>query len=420
MTDSTEKVSAQKKPKPAFKVAHGLVKTLAILIGLPLTVLALMSLIGLATDNFWIRLVPAVIVALGAPLFLVDRLLPDDDATTARGLPTDVLALLWLGFAVLFVGLAQPVTGSLLVAEADRFAPGTPLLAQVTYWMAGTTPVTSATRGDDVQSGDAGAEAGVELDGGPVTGSTDAGPSSSADADEADSGGSANTEGDEGDASTERPSFTPAQLFQKMSPAVVTISVQGKGRFEKGSGTGFFIDDQGTIATNQHVIEKAVSVGVKLIGEEYPGGHRWLHEVELLAEDSKVDLALLRVTAQPDIEPLKLGDSNALTVGEQVICIGNPLGLEHTLSDGIVSARRVHQGRRWVQMTAPISPGNSGGPVITSDGLVIGVATASIRMVNAAQNLNLAVPINVLKAMIRDDYPDRRQFGSGPGGPSTW
>jgi S1-C subfamily serine protease len=212
-------------------------------------------------------------------------------------------------------------------------------------------------------------------------------------------------------------------LFKKVSPAVVTISARGEGGGdqEERSGTGFFIDEEGTIATNEHVIHGAKAVGIKLIGEGYPGGHRWLAEVELLEANPDIDLALLRVHPQDDIEPLLLGDSESITPGDDVVCIGNPLGLEHTLSDGIVSARRMHEGKRWVQMTAPISPGNSGGPVLTLDGRVVGIATASVnRLLGTAQNLNLAVPVNELKAMIRDDYPSRRRFETGPDGPSTW
>ncbi len=433
MTDDAVKTT-QKKPQPAFRIVHGAFKTIAILVGLPLTVFSLMSVVGLATDNIWIRLIPAVIVALGAPLFLVDRLLPDNDQARARGMPTDVLATSWLAFGVLFVGLAQPVTGSLLIAEADRYVTnGSTGIARVGYWLGGVTPIAAtAAPGTEASDGDAQADAGAaSADGG----------SNRDDSSEGDGGvgGDGGTRSDGGGGSSDTPPpdagnkapaksdasaaerlFTPAEIFAKLSPAIVTISVRNS-RNHGGSGTGFFIDDEGTIATNQHVIRDAQSVGVKLIGEQYEGGHRWLHEVELLVEDQEVDLALLRVPPQSDIGFLPLGDSDAVAVGRPVLCIGNPLGLEHTLSDGLVSARRVHDGRRWIQMTAPISSGNSGGPVIAMNGNVIGIATATInRVLGNAQNLNLAVPVNVLKAMIRDDYPDRRRFESGPGGPSTW
>jgi serine protease Do len=418
-------------PNPTFRAIHGVVKTISIVVGLPLTVVSLMSLVGLATGNFWIRLVPALVVALGAPLFLVDKLLPDEATASSRGLATDVLALVWLCFGVLYVGVAHPVTGRWLINEADHYArAGTTPVARVVYWTSGASPIeppvlTAPSLGDASPATDGGpADAGAaDGDGGPVKAlppPADSGPASAPDAAPAKAP-------DAGPAKAEavdlQKHYTPSELFKKVSPAVVTISARG-GESDEGeerSGTGFFIDEEGTIATNEHVIHGAKAVGVKLIGEAYPGGHRWLAKVELLEANPDIDLALLRVQPQDDIEPLQLGDSDSVSPGDDVICIGNPLGLEHTLSDGIVSARRVHEGKRWVQMTAPISPGNSGGPVLTMDGRVIGIATATVnRLLGTAQNLNLAVPVNELKAMIRDDYPNRHYFETGPDGPSSW
>lgn len=426
-------------PAPAFRIAHGVVKTLSIVVGLPLTVVSLMSLIGLATGNVWIRLVPALVVAVGAPLFLVDKLLPDEASAKSRGLVTDVLAVVWLGFGVLYAGVGHPLTGSWLVNEADNFAAsGTTSVARVVYWIGGATPVapppeTTAPPTDADPATDAGpaADAGAdEGDAGPSA-AADGGAQASRDAGapraDAGDGAPAKSTGDAGPSKAEtvdlQKHYTPSELFKKVSPAVVTVSARGEGRGaeEERSGTGFFIDEDGTIATNEHVISGAKAVGIKLIGEGYPGGHQWISSVELLEANPDIDLALLRVAPPEGVDPLQLGDSDGVTVGDDVICIGNPLGLEHTLSDGLVSARRLHEGKRWVQMTAPISPGNSGGPVLTLDGRVVGIATATInRFMGTAQNLNLAVPVNELKAMIRDDYPNRRRFETGPDGPSTW
>jgi S1-C subfamily serine protease len=92
--------------------------------------------------------------------------------------------------------------------------------------------------------------------------------------------------------------------------------------------------------------------------------------------------------------------------------IGNPLGLEHTLTNGIISARRIYEGERFIQMSAPISPGNSGGPVFDRHGRVIGVSVAHLI---GGQNLNFAVPVSQLQALIAEDYPNRRGFGT-----SSW
>ena len=107
-------------------------------------------------------------------------------------------------------------------------------------------------------------------------------------------------------------------------------------------------------------------------------------------------------------------------MGEPVFVIGNPLGLEHTLTTGIVSARRTYEGKKWIQMSAPISPGNSGGPVFDGKGKVIGVATAVIHGYGRAQNLNLAVPVDQVKQLIKSDYPNKRKLGSGGGTGGSW
>lgn len=184
----------------------------------------------------------------------------------------------------------------------------------------------------------------------------------------------------------------------------------------EGGGTGFLIDTQGTIATNHHVIGGAQKISIKFLnGAKY-------QTVELLAEDSSRDLALLRVNLDTPTEgkkgeviPLVLGNSDTVEVGERAISIGNPLGLEHTLTDGLVSARRIYEGKTWIQMSVPVSPGNSGGPLFNMRGEVIGVTTAQVMggLGGRAQNLNLAVPVNALKNMIQSGFPNRRTFGDG-------
>jgi S1-C subfamily serine protease len=201
--------------------------------------------------------------------------------------------------------------------------------------------------------------------------------------------------------------YSPAELFAAYAPAVVAINV-GHGSFRSG-GTGFFIDEAGTLATNHHVIDGAEELRVKL----WDGTQ--IERVELLTSDAEADLALLRVDLGrlPKAPmPTILGDSETVEVGEPVSVIGNPLGLDHTLTNGIVSARRILHGERYIQMSAPISPGNSGGPVFDRHGRVIGVSVGGMV---GGQNLNLAVPVSQLQALIADDYPERRSFGA-----SSW
>jgi S1-C subfamily serine protease len=253
------------------------------------------------------------------------------------------------------------------------------------------------------------------------SGDTSAAPATTNSAAAADAGAapsaSATASSDAGAPKAKPNDKTPAELFKEVSPSVVTITVHHE-RYE-GGGTGFLIDKEGTVATNHHVINGAKRVQVKFLSGSI------FEEVELLVDDPQQDLALLRMDlARPvdgsrvEVKPLTLGNSDDVVVGEHAVVIGNPLGLESTLTDGLVSARRMYVGRPWIQFSAPIGSGNSGGPVLNMRGEVIGVTTASVADGMVAQNLNLAVPVNELKKLIRTEYPSRRKFGDGA--PSHW
>ena len=180
---------------------------------------------------------------------------------------------------------------------------------------------------------------------------------------------------------------SPEQIAQNALNSTVVLKM-------KSTGSGFFIGD-GLIATNYHVIEGATKGTAKLVGTEQE------HDIEgYIAIDQDRDLAILKV-ADLYAPPLRLGDSNTVQVAETVYAVGNPRGLEGTVSEGIVSniqpdSKLKIQGK-VIQMTAPISQGSSGGAVINSSGEVIGIA-ASVR--NDGQNLNFAIPVNYLKALL--------------------
>lgn len=402
------------RPTGPLKITFGLLKGLCILVGLPLTALALMAVTGLVTAHGWARLIAGAVIALGLPLFLVDRALPDSDQERARGLATDLLALVWILIPLAFFGLAHAVTKNITAVEADRLAAaGWHRSARATYWLASMHPVaakpvsTTSGTGKGTAKGDAG-----KLGGGKLAG----GKPSSQPAKAPDAGLAGKKGTDAGNKSAKQPTkpaapklLDPAEIFSRFAPAVVSI------RTNRGSGTGFLIDDLGTIATNHHVIAKAGSAQVKL------KDGTWLRKVELLTEDAEVDLALLRVKLPKPQIKVVLGDASKIRVGERVIAIGNPLGLDHTLTDGLVSARRIYRNKKWIQMSVPISPGNSGGPVFNLHGEVVGIATAAIRaglFSNSAQNLNLAVPVDALKKMIKNDYPKRHAIGAAAS--ATW
>ena len=157
------------------------------------------------------------------------------------------------------------------------------------------------------------------------------------------------------------------------------------------TGSGFVIrDDQ--IVTNYHVIDNMSIGGVKLVGKEdlYP------IEATLAVEENR-DLAIIKVVGI-DVPALSLGDSDTVQIGDKVYVAGNPQGLEGSFSDGIISAIRGGSTDKFFQMTAPISQGSSGGPVVNEKGEVIGVSFATL---HDGQNLNFAIPVNYLKPMVK-------------------
>ena len=193
------------------------------------------------------------------------------------------------------------------------------------------------------------------------------------------------------------PAQTVPQVAQKALAATVYLEMQDKNGKTLGIGSGFFVQPN-LIATNHHVIEGAAKGTAKLVGKYTT------YNIEgVTATDKANDLALLKVTAY-GIKPLSLGDSNSVRIGETVYVAGNPKGLEGTFSDGIISSLRNKNTKERFQMTAPISPGSSGGPVLNRKGEVIGVSFAQYRALDA-QNLNFAIPSKYLKALLARSRP---------------
>ena len=183
---------------------------------------------------------------------------------------------------------------------------------------------------------------------------------------------------------------TAPQIAEKTLAATVYLEMQDSKGLLLGFGSGFFVRDN-LIATNYHVIEGAARGTAKLVGKFTT------YTIEgVTATDKTNDLALLKVTA-PGIKPLPLGNSTDVKIGETVYVAGNPKGLEGTFSNGIISSRRDKNTKERLQMTAPISPGSSGGPVLNSKGEVIGV---SFMTLVGGQNLNFAIPSRYLTELL--------------------
>ena len=187
---------------------------------------------------------------------------------------------------------------------------------------------------------------------------------------------------------------TPQQIAQTALASTVALTSLDANGNRSGYGSGFFVRP-GYIATNHHVIQRATRIYFKLVGEETT---YWVEDI--VATDPTHDLALLRVSSV-NIPVLSLANSDSVQIGETVYIVGNPRGWEGTISDGIVSSIRGEGNNRWIQTTAPISPGNSGGAVLNSRGEVIGVATLSYEA-DYAQNLNFAVPSNYLQTLLSE------------------
>jgi len=227
------------------------------------------------------------------------------------------------------------------------------------------------------------------------------------------------------------PSF--ADLAQAVSPSVVNISttkrVRGGGRVfdyfmgprdrrnpmddffdrffggdipqqreykQKSLGSGFFIDGDGYILTNNHVVEDADEI--KVILKDHKEKE---FDAKVIGRDSKTDLALIKIKSWKGLQLIKLGNSDELRVGDWVVAIGNPFGLDHTVTAGIVSAKGRVIGAgpydNFIQTDASINPGNSGGPLINLKGEVVGINTAIFA---GGQGIGFAIPINTAKELI--------------------
>ena len=185
-----------------------------------------------------------------------------------------------------------------------------------------------------------------------------------------------------------RTRLTPKDVVKNSSPAIVRIEAG-----EAKVGTGFVVDKMGIVATNLHVIEGEAQIKVRTFdGTQYP-------VVSIAGMDRGHDLALLRIAPKKPMPVLALGDSNQVSAGDQIVAIGNPLGVfDYSVSAGLISqVRPLSADLTILQISAPISPGSSGGPLFNQFGEVIGVTTA---IITQGQNINLAVPANYLRPML--------------------
>ncbi len=174
--------------------------------------------------------------------------------------------------------------------------------------------------------------------------------------------------------------------------SIVSIVMSDKDGKPLGQGSRFFVSKDGLIVTNYHVIAEGVSGVAKL-----PDGAFYLID-GVLASDKVRDVAVLKAQGH-NFRTLTLGNSDRVQVGEEVVAIGSPLSLESTVSNGIVSGIRAvkEEGGKYLQITAPVSPGSSGGPLFNTAGEVVGITTMYLK---GGENLNFAIPINDAKRLL--------------------
>jgi S1-C subfamily serine protease len=213
-----------------------------------------------------------------------------------------------------------------------------------------------------------------------------------------------------GGSADEGQGLTVNEIYRRDGPGVVFISAEvttqqespfGFPQEQRGqaTGSGFVIDGDGHVLTNAHVVEGATKVEVKFSEDRTV-------DAKLLGQDASTDVALLKVNGKSLPKPLELGDSSKAKVGDAVVAIGNPFGLDRTVTTGIVSAlqRKLEAPNGFtidnvIQTDAAINPGNSGGPLVNAKGEVIAINTANMPY---AQGIGFAVPINTAKKILQE------------------
>jgi serine protease Do len=213
-------------------------------------------------------------------------------------------------------------------------------------------------------------------------------------------------------AASEAKPLSVEALAEKAKPSIVVILHTGRQGKQAGLGTGFVIDADGLIATNYHVIGDGRPITVQL-----PDGAK--HEVtEIHASDRHLDLAVVRIAAK-GLDPLPLGDSDAVKEGQAIIALGHPQGLKYSVVAGVLSGRRDVEGMAMMQIAMPIEQGNSGGPVLDMFGKVVGIVTMK-SLVTA--NLGFAVPTKNLQTLLKrpNPVPMSRWVTLGRLDPAEW
>ena len=197
---------------------------------------------------------------------------------------------------------------------------------------------------------------------------------------------------------TDLPELSPREHAKRIGPAVIKVATPG------GLGSGVIINEDGYAITNAHVIQGETNIKATVWFQQPDGSlnRTVIDDIEIIAVNSHVDLALIKIS-HPEDQPFvfaPLERDESIELGQQVFAIGNPLGLERTLTQGVVSTtQRNFEGLTYVQTDAAINPGNSGGPMFNTKGEVVGITNMGAMMF---QGLNFAIPARYVKDFIRN------------------
>lgn len=186
----------------------------------------------------------------------------------------------------------------------------------------------------------------------------------------------------------------PYEIEKQFGQAVLFILVADKDKKVFKTGSGFIITQDGLAVTNHHVVVDGKYIEARLPdGKQYPVAH-------VVNYDAARDLAVVQLNTKTPLPVITMGNSSDVVLGEQAVAIGSPEGMEHTISDGLISAWRDYgKGFKMIQISVPISHGSSGGPLFNMHGEVIGVTSAGLK---EGQNLNFAIPINIVKEVLQN------------------
>lgn len=347
-----------------------------------------MSVIAVFTDDLWPRLIPAAIIVLGIPLVAAERLAHDKHGQRRRGLATDVLAIVWMGFSLIFIVGAFQITKPLLVHEFSLLSetqvrPAMPALSFLVRSHPPSAQLEASSLSEQIDEPDGGisddqADAGLDaaVESQPETDIPDADFETEADVEQAPP--------------PELPVLNLGQIRQRIAFSLVTLSIRYRNGRES-SASGVIIDEQGRIATAYEALRNAEAVAVKL------ADGTWEQNIRTIVFDQSSGVALIESSEYLGSVAAELGDSEELELNDLIYCFGNPVGLEITSSRDRMATRLDLNGSQRLILSSSQSMNFLGGPAMNVHGQVVG-------LVVTAPNVDRAPRRRLPKVVVPSEY----------------